>query len=592
MNAKKLLAAVLCLTMALTLLPAVAVVSNAAGVAPTGGILLFEDNFNDGNYDGWTQAGNKPSVKDGVVSFSVTGQSYLDQVLTTIPQGAKLCLEYGVATNGLASDCTYWIKLDPKKDGSTVRLTFDSSRSDTPNQNGLGNTNTTEIVTHYQYYTLDRQFDNVLLRVGQRGSGGTGSCKVDFVKVYLLEYTADQLKTELESADGYAKLSADATIEGSLTLGENAVLDLNGHSLTATIVSPGTNATIIDSSAAKNGKLIVPKDSLVNLKSNNPQLPLWAGNGYIFTEPQLGSERAFLAESSADGFKMDFRPGFGTTIRENYLSQGNTGIKMTADLSWTDIYGYEGSYAGGLNGTKIFNEMYQTETARGRLQITGAEKYRNISLALTLESCGVKVSFDPIVFNNTYVTTHFAADFDAQGETTLTTTYATPNGVNEGQIKSFNSSVIANGELKTLGANVIKLSEQIETGNDTKLVIELDLKSDAGNDMFALRATDAASKYINIISSNGSEGNSTTYAKNFYSSKGFKLTTAGAYTKIRMEIDLETGVFDLYQNGANTKSGTYTDVAAVLNGVTELYIREDSTDTHYIDNLLIYTVTN
>ena len=42
--AKKLMAALLCLAMAVTLLPAIAVTSNAAAPEPTG-ILIFEEDF-------------------------------------------------------------------------------------------------------------------------------------------------------------------------------------------------------------------------------------------------------------------------------------------------------------------------------------------------------------------------------------------------------------------------------------------------------------------------------------------------------------------------------------------------------------------
>ena len=587
--AKKLMAALLCLAMAVALLPAIAVTSNAAGIAPDATILLFEDNFD--NKGDWS--GSSGTFKDGLVTIKADASANrnIDCTVTglNVPDGATICIEYSVAAT--KDQQKFLVFAQGANEG--VTLVCDTDKSDISATGIAGPiTDTGVYKTQYAYFTVSgAALNQFTLRLGTRK--GSGDIMFDYVKLYLIADPVDAV----QSANGYAKLSEDVTIESALTLAENAVLDLNGCTLTATIVSPGTNATIIDSSANKTGKLIVPKDSLV-LRSNNPQLPLWAADGYIFTEPKLNEgdvKRAFFVEgsTSADGFTLDFRPGFGQTIRENYLSQGNTGIKMTADLSWTDIYGHEGSYEGGLNGTRIFNGMYATATARGRLQITGAEKYRDISLTITLESCGVKYTFDPVVFNNTYVTTHFAADFETEGRYELSSGDDT-TGVNIGTINGYGTGVISNGELIMLDNNRIKFNEAISVEQGKKLVIAFDLKTDGGEDSIGVRWRESSTAIVNVISTGGHCGNHTEYM-DFYTidtqnNEDFTLSGVGTYAKIRMEIDLGTGEFVLYHNGvATAKKGTYANVSILA--TSSLYIHEANDETHYIDNLLVYTVT-
>jgi hypothetical protein len=456
--------------------------------------------------------------------------------------------------------------------------------------------------------------DEVTLRVGVRGgttddsvtSAGTDFVKFDSVRVTLLpaagSYHPEHLSTFIAGKNAYAVLPSDVTVDGSLTLGENAVLDLNGHKLTATMVSPGTNAIIIDSSADKTGKLMVPKDSLV-LKRNNPQLPLWAADGYIFTDPKMNDgdeKRAFFVEgsTSADGFTLDFRPGFGEAngmnVREAYLSGGNSGIKMTAQLNWTDIYGNKESLKGGIDATNIFNGMYATATARGRLKVVGAEKFRDISLAITLKSCGVEVTFEPMTFVNSYVTTHFAADFQSG-----TIVSGSNQALNVGFFKTFGNAAIVEdaGEkvLKVDGTNVLTCANAVETGAGKKLVFDLKLKTLAGNDALNIRISNGGN--VGILTSGGVSFDAVRDLYRYLGEHVFHLSEANRYVSVRLTIDLDSGAWCLYKDGAEFRKGTYapsdgTTIQDLLNGQNTFYLREDSTDTHYIDDLLIYTVNN
>lgn len=584
---KKLLAVALCLALAVALLPAFAVTSKAAGVAPSAGVLLFEDTFDDGNYNGWTKAGNTITVSQGVVSFATNGNTYLDQTITglSIPVGAVLCMEYSAATTNTTN--TYWNRLSTSS--TTGSLTFDATRSDVASGTGLGTTNTEEPVTHYQYFTVSKGvLDQVSIRVGQRGSSGTGTVKVDYVRLYLVTDPATALATE----NGFATLTEDVTVNGSLTLAENAVLDLNGHKLTATSVQGGTNAQIIDSSADRSGMIETLALQLDN--ANNPQLPLWTGTGYIFTEPKLNEEdvkRAIMSNVSDNGFTLDFRPGFGEDIRTNYLQSGNSGIAMTASLSWTDKDGVNGALDTPITATEIFNGMYESATHRGRLILTGAKDYQRIALTLTLSSCGVVKTFDPVVFGKTV---HFAADFET-GSLENNYYYATAGNIYYRSadcaiVTKQNGDATDNKAIKLYTTNDLNFAENIVKGAGKKLVIEFDLLTPAGEDNFALRHKKtgvAGGGYVHYLHSKNLDGNAYFY-------RGVNMTgnlsAANVFTKVRMEIDLENGQYMLSYNGQKL-TGKYDSAPTFFDNqkMTYLYVYGDTIE-HYFDNILIYTV--
>ena len=616
-HAKKLLAMMLCLAMALSVLPAVALEADAAaGDITSDSIVLFEDDLNytsatEAEAAGWVNVSSYLSFKDGCIVVdaykAVTTNIYMEYSLTDlgIPMSTKMPMTITCEMRVSAPLRSYMFT-------SADRLNADGTSYTgsylTGKYNAIDKTASEEFVTVSFSFTsassgtgTTRVLDAFNISIGARKdttddsvTGGNQSfVKIDSVKITLSAATtvtdAAAMKTCLGRNTAYLKLPSDMTVDGSLTLGDNAVLDLNGHKLTATAINGGANSVIMDSSADNSGKLDTA--DLVLDNKDHPTLPLKTASGYILTEPKLGSERAFVVESSGNAFTMDFRPGFGTSIRENYLQYGESGIKMTAKLSWVDIYGNAGEMEENLDGTDIFDGMYATETSRGRLKVANTAEYRSISVTFTLESCGAEVVFDPVVYTNNGVTTHFAADFETG------TVSSTASDFNVGQFRGINGSSIAsdgdNKILTTLGTNQVYFAETIATG-EGKLVIAFDFKSDAGNDSIAFRIR-KDSKYINILSTGGHAGNHATIA-DFYkdnnSENYLRLSGNGTYNAVRMEIDLATGAFKVMCNGAVVKSGTCNETQLSALNVSSLYLHAQDTETHYIDNLRIYTVKN
>jgi hypothetical protein len=209
---------------------------------------------------------------------------------------------------------------------------------------------------------------------------------------------------------------------------------------------------------------------------------------------------------------------------------------------------------------------------------------------IILKSCGVVYEFAPVVYNNTYVTTHFAADFE---KGSISSTAST---LNVGQIRAINGSTIIADEddhaMNTLGANVMTFAENITTGAGKILNIEFDLKTDNGKDYFSVRANRGG--YVTLIGAGGVKDSNAAY-NNFFSnastSEFYRISKAGEYVHIHMTIDLETGRWSLYRDGVRLQGAIHNNVQGLFEGMSDMYLRVEG-GVHYVDNLLIYTVNN
>ncbi len=471
----------------------------------------------------------------------------------------------------------------------------------------IGTTAGDDYETVTQYYDLASNMGELSLRIGCSNNSGYGvATYIKGFRVTLLPVeTSNGASLNSAMAEGglYAKLSGDATVEEDMLLNANAVLDLNGYNLTVNgNVDAAATAKIVDNSANKSGKLSVGKGTLTfdAGAANGGQLPVWAGDGYIFVKPKLNedAERAFFVEGSksADGFTLDFRPGFGEAgglnVREQYLAQGQSGITMTANLSWTDIYG-DSPEAVPLVCNDIFNGMYETEFHRGRLKLTGAEKYESISVGITLSSCGVSYSFEPLTFDNTYVTKHFVTNFDNGQPAEITVGRGT---FADGVLTSATTSG------RDDSSHVITLNSPITTGAGKKLVIEYKVKSTNGNANHVIRFTpyEVSPEFVSTRSTLlglGMSANADGYDKFAVVSDGTGLLDTAEYVTVREEIDLQTGYTYLYIGGTlhsrfNTDGATNLD--ATLDGVNviNLYVAGNNSGLqHTFDNFLVYTVS-
>lgn len=611
---KRIFALSLCLVLVAVLLPAFPAEA-AAGDLTSEGIVLIEDDFTQYTETGSNVITNQDCYSMGsspVVIADYNGEMVL-KAGDAKTQNRYIWITADVNIPKSYSNMTFYIKLEaeiyaPTRKylldlnsclGSDDSTSLDSSSKPARLDDYVSTGYTAEFTTVTSVWQVKSGVGTLKARLG--AANDSSNTDPVYIKSYKITLLPAEVSSATESADFiaamayddvYTKLSSNFTVNGPLELGANAVLDLNGYTLTVvTGDEPGTvdaaaGARIIDSSASKSGKLAVAAEGALTFDAgatNGGQLPLWTGSAYIFTTPELGDQRAIFVSESADGFVLDFRPGFGTAgnknVRESYLFSGNSGIQMDAELSWTDIYGNEGGPVS-LYCDGIFDGMYLTKNSRGRLTLTGAEQYQSISLGLTLSSCGVTYSFDPITFTNSYVTKLYAANFDDGKATGFK---KTTDLVESDKVVS----TVANGVLTIAGTDYFTLDQAIVTGSGKKLVIEFDLPNVEKANNFALRVrkTVDSKNYIGLLYTS-SCSDSHPYG-NFYGTSAF--AEADPVT-VRMEIDLGNGDYEVTYGG-NTKTGTNPNYSSVFADVSALYIYTSSYSNDF-DNLLVYIIEN
>ncbi len=149
------------------------------------------------------------------------------------------------------------------------------------------------------------------------------------------------LSEALEAAtkNGYVvKLVADTVTEGYVIVTPGVTLDLNGKTLNATYVVGFGGSNVIDSSAAKTGRLVANKTSVV-LDKNNSMLPIYDSvNGcYVFVTANL--EGRYRYDEAKDIYMAGPQFGEDTTARllgNSLIDDGyvNSGVKVVVRLTW------------------------------------------------------------------------------------------------------------------------------------------------------------------------------------------------------------------------------------------------------------------
>ncbi len=130
------------------------------------------------------------------------------------------------------------------------------------------------------------------------------------------------------------KLVADCEADLVL-LYPGVTLDLNGYKLTANNVVSFNTAHIVDNSEAKTGLLAVAKDNLAIGSSNNAQMPIWTGTGYVFATMKMQQTDSYDAET--DALTLTFRPSFGTAFNSAFASgMADKGAGVVVRVSWDD----------------------------------------------------------------------------------------------------------------------------------------------------------------------------------------------------------------------------------------------------------------
>ena len=133
------------------------------------------------------------------------------------------------------------------------------------------------------------------------------------------------------------KLMYDST-EADVVIRPGVTLDLNGYSLTADYVFTVRNSTLIDSSIENTGMLKVDPDC-ASISPTNSQLPVWNGEGYVFTTVTYKTR---LMSHDSDSLKFAFLPQFRTGATA-LLEDGVDGNKVTIEVrvSWLTTMGRE-----------------------------------------------------------------------------------------------------------------------------------------------------------------------------------------------------------------------------------------------------------
>lgn len=608
---KRVLALCLSLVLVAVLLP-VSPVAAATGDVTADGIVLLDEDFSQ--YESMEDL-----FADGTVFEESSNYRSANFAIENLPNGNKALKVKGDGSTrsiNLVMDLnlpkidsyvgTYYVKIEAEIEHltSTGQYIFDvnndisvgvdgaAAKFQNKSYSGLTSASSPGRLdegsgTVVSYYRVDNACTKVGVRLGMY-KNASGEMLVKAVKVTLLPfvsqaYTNSNFKNNtatfianLQYNDAYVKLTGNLSLEGDVVLGKNAVVDLNGYTLTVNgALNAGVNARIVDTSAGKSGKISVAEGKLLIGNIDHPTLPLWTGSEYILTDPQLGNERAFFVDGSisADGFTLDFRPGFGTAggvnVREEYLAKGDCGINMDAQLSWTDFYGTSDSIK--LVCDNIFTGMYRSENSRGRLALTGAEKYQTISLGITLSSCGVQKSFTMPTFSNAdNVTVHFAAES------------------------------LSYTEKKS---DTHKFAAPIDTTAADKLVLDFDLQVPGftNDDRFAFRLIPAdeyratSSGYFALFSHDCRGGQNLTATCQDVLCRVDDIGTAET-VNYRLEVDIATGAWVVYKDGVRANSGAYPDdgysvtAAEILNGINSVVLRIDTAEIFNFSKVALYSV--
>lgn len=608
-------AAALVFVMILCAFPAVALTAQAADTT-SGGYVIFEETF-DINTDGSLKSGH---------TYSKTGSCTIANGLLTVAAGAnRHYLDFAVSgfhvpvlssNRGYvalkvelfvheSSDTTRYasLQIQQTKDanGATVTFSPDVTVMQTTSGMKIGQPN--------------KKLTSMVVRVGGR-ENGSGAIVIEGVRISAVvvekenkNVLAQDMGRFLDVQGGFFQLQRDMTFDAytlaadnslasDLIMGSDAVLDLNGHNLTiadGSSLKVGSSAKIVDSSAAKTGKITCAKDAVTVANSAHPTLPVWTGSGYVFAEPELiGDTHIFVAPDSRtlDTFKLHFRPGFGTlggvNVREAYLSQnGGSDIKMSAYITSTDIYGKQKKLQ--YNGSEeiildhLFDGMYETATSRVEIAFEGFEKFEKIDVTIKLTSQGVACTFPAYTVSNTYITKHFGSKFDtACANADLSTTYNITGGTN-GDLRT---NVTDAGKLDCVGSSVFGFDSAVATGSGT-LVFDFDITLASGKAVGFDNRIGSARYYV--------------FATNNYGASGqFLQKLAISGTKhVRVEIDLATFAATYYLDGSrytvgSPASGQLENFITAWNGKTSVILDMSgaAVGACVLDNLAIYTIKN
>lgn len=189
--------------------------------------------------------------------------------------------------------------------------------------------------------------------------------------------------------DKTVKLLCDVTEENATVIVSGGVtLDLNGFDLDVSHIAAFTGNHIVDSNTEK-GLLKVAKGNIM-VQSNNKQMAVYTGNGYIFTAVNV-NQIMFDSSYTEGVFKVKFKPGFGNnggaSIAKTYFGDNGSkdnGIEIGLLLTW--------ELADGTQVTQTFDyaaEMIMDAYNNNRvftLAVTGIGSISELDIQLVVKS--------------------------------------------------------------------------------------------------------------------------------------------------------------------------------------------------------------
>ncbi len=577
----------ICLMLALVLaqavLPAVAPKASAEvleGAAAAGSfdIVLYEEDFNYASLSEFTATGASRAVSQGASNYTLTFENGC--VVGTLLKAANTDFTFTFPVNIPAYDTSGMgvnIEVRAKSVGTagTVRFQFSSNttgiatNTDFTIPDLVGKAQFNPTVDNFVIYncnmTANSAQDSISINFRPKATIGC-AIAIDYVKVTLVPTGDKTAALNYCLQNGYdITLNEDVTVSDTLSLGNDTVLDLNGHTLTAPALSTMPTSQVVDNGATK-GKLVMAKGTLEIANPDNTMLPLYNGvDGYVFVgAPELNAGDHYeLTNTSYDGFTLQFRPGFGevngNSVRGQYLYNGQSGITMDVELGWKDAFDTTGNSDVVYNADTLLG-MYANDSACGQISVTGAQEYKDISVIVSIESCGVRCVLDPMTFTNDKVTYHQLGHA------------FTPSG--------------ANTKLTDRGV--------FTTGAGKTLVIDFDFHFNGNYDpefCFAVRDYDTATNNA-IFCANGYQ-KQTDYT--LLATCERRINSTNPEVNVRFAIDMETGEYT-YQFDDLLKGGTNANLPGLFDGDKDFRFVApaiDSVDTfgdYTIENLLIYTI--
>lgn len=227
----------------------------------------------------------------------------------------------------------------------------------------------------------------------------TGTCVCKYCDNVL---TGAVAVTEGKAFDTLTEALASASAGSTVTMLNNAtanevlvsggvILDLNGHTLTADVVSAAfTDARIVDSK--QNGTLAVAPENVAIMHAGN-KLPVSTEGGIRFAEVTYDHELEAVTANKSK-FKFHFTQDQQSLLARAVTENGGTDVTLNITVSYLNAEGIQVTKTVEVSGEIIAKYTSAWGKKQFVATITGTEGITELSCGVTIASCGVGVNTD------------------------------------------------------------------------------------------------------------------------------------------------------------------------------------------------------